>query len=147
MTPSLPVPSHQNRYGSPPKPTRVLFVGDKPTAMNRDPNVAFEGTASGRVLDEWIKALGLKYGEYELINRTHKDFAQTVGMYVIDSHINCKVVALGEEASKALNRLETPHFKLPPPSGLNRILNDHDYVLAILKECKYYIKGVNSFGR
>ena len=132
----LPIPAHQIQYAPPPKRVRVLFVGDKPSAANIDPEVAFEGTQSGETLKEWIKFLGLTDGEYKMINRIHPTFAATVALFE-----DSRIVALGNEASLALNAIAQPHFKLPHPSGRNRVLNDHDYVLAILRECREYINA------
>lgn len=137
----LPIPPRQIQWNNTPPKVKVLFVGDKPSAHNNDPDVAFEGTRSMETLQTWIKFLGLIPGEYKLINRVHPSFEATVMLFQ-----DCAVVALGEEASKALNALEEPHFKLPHPSGRNRVLNDHIYVESILRECRLYIHGPDKRG-
>lgn len=50
------------------------------------------------------------------------------------------VVALGSFPSRVLSRLGVDHFTLPHPSGLNRKLNDPEYVEAMLKMCRDYIR-------
>jgi hypothetical protein len=50
-----------------------------------------------------------------------------------------KIIALGEVASKSLNKVGVSHFKLPHPSPLNRKLNDKVFIQNILKECKKYL--------
>lgn len=137
----LPIPPRQIQWNNPPKRVKVLFVGDKPSAHNTDPDVAFEGTKSYETLKTWIEFLGLKPGEYKMINRTHSQFEIIVGMFN-----DCAIVALGEEASKALNALHEAHFKLPHPSGRNRVLNNHIYVESILRECRLYIHGPDKRG-
>lgn len=136
----LPVGNQQSNR-PPVKRMRVLFVGDKPSKHNLDPDVAFEGTRSMTTLLTWIEFLGLSLGEYRIINRNHPSFETTINLFN-----DCAIIALGEEASKALNAIEEPHFKLPHPSGLNRKLNDKAYILAILRECKYYINGPSKRG-
>lgn len=136
-----PVYGYQYESDPPPKKLKVLFVGDKPSACNTDPNVAFEGTRSMNILLVWVSFLGLAPGEYKMVNRTSPDFKRMVWLFS-----DCSIIALGEEASKALSAMEEPHFKLPHPSGLNRKLNDHSYVKAILRECKYYIHGPDKRG-
>ena len=49
-----------------------------------------------------------------------------------------KILALGNTASDALNRLNIDHFKLPHPSGLNRKLNDKEYLTRILNDANLY---------
>jgi len=52
-----------------------------------------------------------------------------------------KVIALGNIASEALTKIGVKHFKLPHPSGLNRKLNDKNYINKVLKECKEYYEN------
>jgi len=49
------------------------------------------------------------------------------------------VLSLGNDSSRTLRRIGVEHFALPHPSGLNRRLNDLDFVRAILNRCKEYI--------
>ena len=51
------------------------------------------------------------------------------------------VLALGNFPSEALNKINVKHFKLPHPSGLNRQLNDVNYELDMLRQCRNYIYG------
>lgn len=50
-----------------------------------------------------------------------------------------KVIALGNFASEALDSLSVSHYKLPHPSGLNRMINDRELVLDRLEECRKYL--------
>ena len=52
---------------------------------------------------------------------------------------NPKIVALGKTAEKALTLLQLSHFTMPHPSGLNRQLNDKNYVQEKLKGLKDYL--------
>lgn len=50
-----------------------------------------------------------------------------------------KVIALGGFASQVLHKLGVEHFKLPHPSGRNRLLNDRNYEAEQLKLCREYL--------
>ena len=52
-----------------------------------------------------------------------------------------KYVALGNVASGALRRLGLDHFKLPHPSGRNRLLNDPSFIREQLEACRAYVNG------
>lgn len=52
-----------------------------------------------------------------------------------------KIISLGTSSSSALNRMDIDHFDLPHPSGLNRKLNDHNYVHERLELCKNYLRS------
>lgn len=131
----LPIPTHQKQYGPPPNNIRVIFVGDKPSKANTDPTVAFEGTKSWITFQKWADLLGLSPSEYEKVNRG--SFCDIM----LDLYPNAKVIALGVEASNYLNSRDKAHFKLPHPSGLNRVLNDKEYIAHVIGECKRYTDG------
>jgi hypothetical protein len=48
------------------------------------------------------------------------------------------VVALDVNASKALKIVK--HYKLPHPSGLNRKINDLNYLQSELSQCKLFVE-------
>lgn len=116
----------------------VLFVGDKPSAKNTDPEIAFEGTKSGERLREWIALMRLDSEYCVFINRTDASFEA-----LARSHYEARmpIVGVGREASKALMALAIPHFPLPHPSGLNRKLNDPKYIRSCLKNCERFLLG------
>lgn len=83
---------------------------------------------------EWISYLvGTSHGSYEIINRIDKLFHSAIANANI-------IVALGNKASEALK--DIPHFKLPHPPGLNRQINNKEYIKSKLKAYKMYIKSV-----
>ena len=51
----------------------------------------------------------------------------------------CKIIALGAVASKALSLCNIEHFKMPHPSGRNRILNDKELEKRLIAECREFI--------
>lgn len=62
--------------------------------------------------------------------------------YIIDVCSNYqKILALGITVGSILGDLHISHFKLPHPSGLNRQLNDSEYVHEKLNSCWTYLNG------
>ena len=118
----------------------IYFIGDKPSKCNIDPQVAFVGTRSYKTLLEWIYRMNLSinkiclYNADEFIRLTDKNQTITI-------HEHDQIVALGREASNALDKAIIPHLRIPHPSGLNRKLNDPREVNRFLKECKDYVNS------
>lgn len=105
----------------------ILFVGDEPSKKNKDPKVAFDGTQSGKRLDEWIACLQ-EHIQFKALKINSND-KKALKEAAIPQRI---VVALGRNASKRLRKLKINHFNLPHPSGRNRKLNDVEYVARCL---------------
>ena len=126
----------------------IIFVGDKPSDKNIDENVAFVGTKSYKTLLDWIYRMNLSINDVRLINKN------MVHVYPTDL---CKFVVLGNEAEKVIRKhwstywdeptqqsvtIAAEYFKLPHPSGLNRQLNDEEFINQKLKECEEWIKNI-----
>lgn len=119
---------------------KVLFVGDKPSAKNFDPKVAFEGSKSGETLKAWAKLMGLRKQDYMAINRVDEFFVECCKSF---SNADKAIITLGVHAHKALLKAGVPHFPLPHPSGLNRKLNDKKALAANLARCFQYVQAWN----
>lgn len=119
----------------------VLFVGDRPSRLNKDPEVAFIGSRSEKVLKNWIDFLNPK--EASLINSHTSILMLRIEVY---SNLGDTVVALGNVASQRLTKAGIPHFKLPHPSGRNRKLNNKKFIDSELKKCQTYLRGKNETG-
>ena len=113
---------------------KVLFVGDKPSKKNKDPEVAFIGTQSYKTLLKWMDVLDVE--DFAMVNRTSPMFVQKVMMYKNEGY---NIVALGKEAHMALLNIGVGHYGLPHPSGRNRWLNDKTKIQGYLKACKEYL--------
>lgn len=127
---------------------QVLFLGSGPSSKNIDPAVPFVGTVSYRRLLEWIMIMEIDVSDVQLAN---------VGACEIRSYPNYKyfevhnhwglstvdrVIALGRDAEQYLvSQGVTDYFRLPHPSGRNRLLNDKKFVKQELIKCKNFIKG------
>lgn len=105
----------------------ILFVGDKPSYQNWRQDVAFIGTQSYQILMKWVNTMQTL--DFRMINSN-----SAADISKILSHRG-PIVALGNIASIRMTRLGVPHFKLPHPSGRNRMLNDKEAIQNRLFEC------------
>lgn len=112
---------------------KVLIVGDKPSNLNKDPNIAFIGAKCYSRLLNWIYKLNIK--NYQLVNSNDLELLTST----IEYYKPNKIIALGNNASKRLIKLNILHYKLPHPSGLNRKLNYKEYIDYCIKRCYNYI--------
>lgn len=115
----------------------ILFVGDRPSKRT-DPNVPFKGAACETRLMEWIVAvIPGDCTKIRIINQCdYEDYELTY----LCSHSEA-VITLGANASKLLEILHCPHFKLPHPSGRNRQINDKAFIASKLEECRNWLKS------
>lgn len=114
----------------------IVFVGDCPSRLNKDPKVPFIGSKSYPVLLSWIGKV-IKNDNYLLTNsHTDKELSRVSKWH----NKGAKIVALGNNANKRLLKMNIKHFKLPHPSPRNRKLNDQVFVDLELEKCKNYIE-------
>ena len=52
----------------------ILFVGDKPSSRIKSGSEAFKGAMCEKRLMEWIRVMGIEWGEYSIINCTDDSF-------------------------------------------------------------------------
>lgn len=113
---------------------RVLVVGLNPSKqLKNSPTV--------KTLNKWLDELDLKmvsfinlYEGWEIDQGDN----QRDRIKSMASQFD-KVIALGTVVSSSLDLVAVRHFKLPHPSGLNRQLNDQNYVHQQLEACKNYL--------
>lgn len=115
----------------------VLFVGDKPSRLNKNPNVAFVGAKCHKKLMKWIEYIDPD--NYLLLNSNTSELLALIT--TLSTHVS--IVALGKSAQKRLDTLGVKHYKLDHPSGLNRKLNIKEYELDMLKKCRKWLYESN----
>lgn len=113
---------------------KVVFVGDCPSKTNTHPEIAFVGAKCFNTLVEWIKQLPIDY--YICFNSNDADLSLKLDALTNEGF---KVIALGNNASERLTAWKIEHFKLPHPSGLNRILNDKRKMALEMLACNTYL--------
>lgn len=130
----------------------VLFVGSNPSIHCFNPSVAFVGTKSLTTLELWISEIRLNmqyYFPYHMANASSRitSTPKISDMDLESLGIYCEyvqpfaVIALGKYAVKACKKMGWEYFELPHPSGLNRKLNDKNYVKTALKQCSDYLSN------
>ena len=98
---------------------KVVFAGDEPSELNVSPDIAFVGAKCFTKVVEWIKELEPDF--YVCLNTdTVSQLSDINKLY----KSGFKIIALGEKASKRLEKMEIAHAVLPHPSPLNRKLNN-----------------------
>ena len=118
---------------------RLLIVGINPSqAITIRKNSALDR------LNSWVDYLGLKhFSFFNVIPNTgeyHQKMVDITMLIEYSSGYN-HVIALGGFVSKALQRANINHYTMPHPSPLNRHLNDKDYEMQCLIECKQYLES------
>lgn len=118
---------------------KIIIVGQNP---GNNPNAAkFKNHTIDR-LNQWCDDLGIVYyGFVNAVSNPGKCKTSDVDFDVLESTVrgHYNVLALGAFASNCLKIINTPHFKLPHPSPLNRQMNDKEFVKNTLAECKEYL--------
>lgn len=109
----------------------IIFVGDRPSPKMKPGAKPFEGAVCEKRLKHWIKCLKIQDESYEIFNRHDLGLVLILDSYL--SGADYKFIALGENASKYLAKF--PHFKLPHPSGRNRLLNHKPFIVKQLTNC------------
>lgn len=113
---------------------RVIFVGLNPARPGRTLSQAL------RRLYRWADSLGIGY--FSFTNAYYGSLDEPDLQFLRDCLAGYdRVIALGNVASSSLHKIGIEHFKMPHPSGRNRLLNDREYELAMIERCREYIRG------
>jgi hypothetical protein len=118
---------------------RILIVGLNPGKPSKNSKTALSR------LTNWLDLLNIQYVSFTNLSqdpnwdfdlkKINKEFLK-VQLEGYD-----KVIALGGLVSNYLHKyLKVDHFKMPHPSYKNRALNDHEYELMMITECKNYLR-------
>lgn len=125
--------------------TKILFIGDKPSRKNKNPDVAFEGTRSGVVLDQWVQEIGIDPKRQYRIN-SDDDFRLRRALRY-STQRNVLIVPLGQVALKRVDKiikeeaLDLTVYPLPHPSPRNRKLNDPNFIVRKLDDIRLLLDG------
>ncbi len=119
---------------------KVIIVGLNPAEAN--PKGSKKAQTIKR-LEKWTAELGVQYhsfinciddaGDYNQLKANFKQLKESTQGYD-------KIIALGNYASLCLKKINIKHFKMPHPSPRNRKLNDKNFELNIIEECRKYLE-------
>jgi uracil-DNA glycosylase len=137
---------------------KILFVGSNPSNASGTLDAFDALTKSARTVRGWLNIFddserALLFWDFTNVARIKKEGNKPLTAKEIDDNLfelQCsvdayrpdKIVALGKTAAKALTLLRLPFYEMPHPSGLNRQLNDPEFVARKLKDLKEYILQV-----
>lgn len=133
---------------------KILLLGSNPSRKSLT-NDAFDlSTKSGTTLDNWLNwSLPVDIQQKRLYmnvstistpkNRplTAEEIRENLPTLKakIDAAMPDRIVAVGLTAGKALTLLGIPHLQMPHPSGLNRQLNNKDFVVEKIRALQDYL--------
>lgn len=128
---------------------RVVIVGSNPSVRSPDNSPFHASTRSRMILDEWFRDItcdimfenicdykmpGNKSLTRSQIRNNLPGFSERLRKLNPD-----KIVALGKTAEYGCQILGLQFISMPHPSGLNRQLNDREFVAKKIEELKKYI--------
>lgn len=135
-------------------PIKIIFLGSNPSQRSISIKPFWRDTKSMQVISNWLDMLNL--GEEEIYfmnvsdtttpnNRPLKISEIKASLPMLSNKINDvipeKIIALGKTAEKALTLLRIPHFAMPHPSGLNRQLNNKEFIEEKIKSLQEYLQA------
>lgn len=132
---------------------KVLFVGSNPGYASPD-NSAFHASSKTRLtLDSWLGGVDcerhyVNVADYKTPNNralTSKEIRSLLPSLQskIESYKDCKIVAVGSAAAKALKLIGADFLAIPHPSGRTRQYNDKAFKAATINTLILFIKGYN----
>jgi uracil-DNA glycosylase family 4 len=132
---------------------KVLFVGSNPGSASPD-NSAFHPSSKTRLtLDSWLRGIDcerhyVNVADYKTSNNralTSKEIRSLLPSLQskIESYKDCKIVAVGSAAAKALKLINVDFLAIPHPSGRTRQYNDKAFKAATINALIFFIKGYN----
>lgn len=118
---------------------KVLVVGLNPS--NRWLTGKIYKNCTIDKLNFWMYQCGVDY--YSFINTYDTPEKSNIDYSMLRSVSKDydKVIALGKEVSKTLDKARIKHFAMPHPSPRNRNLNDKTYEGLMILACNTYLKG------
>lgn len=115
---------------------KVLVVGLNPSRQHgKSPTL--------RNLYNWLDRLNISFVSF---TNLYEGYTATPGSEKTEyiariSQEYDKVICLGATVSTALRGMDIDHFRMPHPSGRNRLLNDQRFVDQQISACKNYLYG------
>jgi uracil-DNA glycosylase family 4 len=138
--------------------SRVLFLGSNPSQRSTRSVPFWHDTNSRKILNKWLKQLNVDIKYIDFLNISNAPTPNNRPLKIneikaclgrLENDIVSKlrpdyIVTLGKAAEKALTLMKIEetgyHFyAMPHPSGLNRLLNDPEYVEGKINGLREYL--------
>ncbi len=123
-------------------------MGTNPSTKSPDLTPFHPSTKSSKILAQWFKDIPVVVKYINLVdyqtenNKPLKtsEIKQCIPALIskIESNSEYKIVGLGKTVAKALAMTKYDFFEAPHPSGLNRKLNDKEYVEQMIQTLREY---------
>ena len=113
---------------------RILIVGHSPSKKN------IRNSPTMKRLHRWLDECGVRTYAYTNLSPVpcKKLLKENICLDGLDHN---KIITLGGEVSKLMDKAGIQHYAAPHPSPLNRNLNDISFEKKIIKELSVYIRG------
>lgn len=128
----------------------ILLLGSNPSTASPNNNAFDPTTKSGKIVAEWLKKSEITAQVWTTnvsAHKTQKNKPLTVeqikeSLPSLEHSISVmrpdKIIAFGKTAARALTLLGKTFYEMPHPSGLNRQLNNKEFVEGKIKGLKEY---------
>ncbi len=130
---------------------RVILVGSNPSIKSPDNSPFHAETRSRIILDEWFRDIPCQVSFINICQEktsgnkslTHKSIRNNLPDFQkrLESLEGDKIVALGKTAEYGCSALGITFLAMPHPSGMNRQLNDKEFVARKIEELRKFIDG------
>lgn len=117
---------------------KILFIGSNPSVRAGSSEAFTTDTVSGRILQSWLNGIHGEFHYDNIVsektenNRPLKKSEMALAQVSLAERIKRinpdRIVALGKSASTMLGKMKLAFLEMPHPSGLNRKLNDKQFV-------------------
>ena len=113
---------------------RILIVGHSPSKKN------IRNSPTMKRLHRWLDECGVR--TYAFTNLSPVPCKKLLKENIcLDGLDHNKIITLGGEVSKLMDKAGIQHYAAPHPSPLNRNLNNIYFEKKIIKELGVYIRG------
>ena len=113
---------------------RILIVGHSPSKKN------IRNSPTMKRLHRWLDECGVR--TYAFTNLSPVPCKKLLKENIcLDGLDHNKIITLGGEVSKLMDKAGIQHYAAPHPSPLNRNLNDISFEKKSIKELGVYIRG------
>lgn len=136
---------------------RIALVGSNPSVRSTTSEAFASTTKSAQILSSWIKNIDADFifinitdiktpNNRPLSQKEMKEALPSLSLNLAELNAD-GYVTLGKAAHTALTLLHLAHLEMPHPSGMNRLLNDRDFVTEKIKELATYVASSSKLVR
>lgn len=129
---------------------RVLLIGSNPSEKSPDSSPFHTSTRSRMTIERWFENMNIEICFDNVCQRTRSENRPLrvseikAALPALNQRIqgygeNCKIVALGRTAERALKMLGVEFITMPHPSGRNRFWNNKEQAARKIKQLHEYI--------